>query len=247
VCALAFSGWQGWQYWQSRQALEASTLYETLSKAVRENDAKGVRDASGALLENYSGTAYAPMGALTSAKYFFDRGDLKGAKAQLQWVVDKTGSDELRESRRPAAVLDEKSHDEALGCRPQHTEARGAATRGDACGEEPGRRSPGRAKLAIEKAGTKSASCATACRCPDARQLSMITTRRAAACPPASPPLSACSPTSGYMPSMNPMEWFLQRLKGPGLSNYADRQPQAAHAGRPAGSAGVFVFSPNCR
>ena len=68
VCALAFSGWQGWQYWQSRQALEASTLYETLSKAVRENDAKGVRDASGALLENYSGTAYAPMGALTSAK-----------------------------------------------------------------------------------------------------------------------------------------------------------------------------------
>jgi len=166
VCALAFSGWQGWQYWQSRQALEASTLYETLSKAVRENDAKGVRDASGALLENYSGTAYAPMGALTSAKYFFDRGDLKGAKAQLQWVVDKTGSDELRDIARlrlAAVLLDEKSHDEALKVLDsKHTEAfaaQFAATRGDVLvAKNQGAEARAAYKLAIEKAGTKSAA-----------------------------------------------------------------------------------------
>ena len=44
-----------------------------------------LRDASGELLEKYSGTLYASMGALASAKYFFEKGDLKTARAQLQW------------------------------------------------------------------------------------------------------------------------------------------------------------------
>lgn len=117
VAALGFSGWQGWRYWQTRQAVEASTLFENLTKALQASDAKAVRDASGELLEKYSGTLYASMGALTSAKYFFEKGDLKAAKAQLQWVIDKTGSEEFRDLARlrmANILLDEKGYDEAL-------------------------------------------------------------------------------------------------------------------------------------
>ena len=116
-CALTFAGWQGWRYWQARQAVEASTLFESLTKALQESEAKAVRDASGELLEKYSGTLYASMGALTSAKYHFDKGDLKAAKAQLQWVIDKSGSEEFRALARlrlANVLLDEKSLDEAL-------------------------------------------------------------------------------------------------------------------------------------
>lgn len=117
VAALAFSGWQGWRWWQASQSDGASALFETLSRATQGKDAKAVRDASGQLLEKYPGTAYASMGALSSARYFFDKGDLKDARAQLQWVIDKTGSDEFRDLARlrlANVLLDEKSHDEAL-------------------------------------------------------------------------------------------------------------------------------------
>ena len=165
VAALAFSGWQAWQYWQGRQSLEASALYESLSKSVRENDAKGVRDASGALLENYARTSYAPLGALTSARYFFERGDLRTARAQLQWVLDKTASDELRDVARlrmAAVLLDDKAPDEALKVLDaKHTDpfaAQFAAARGDVLVAK-GQAAEAKAayKLAIEKA-SKNAS-----------------------------------------------------------------------------------------
>ncbi len=117
VVALAFSGWQGWRWWQTSQSTGASALFEALSRATQSKDAKAVRDTSGELLEKYAGTAYASMGALSSARYFFDKGDLKAARAQLQWVIDKTGSDEFRDLARlrlANVLLDEKSHDEAL-------------------------------------------------------------------------------------------------------------------------------------
>jgi predicted negative regulator of RcsB-dependent stress response len=81
------------------------------------NEPKAVRDASGELLEKYPSTLYASMGALSSAKYFFDKADLKAAKAQLQWVIDKTASEEFRDVARlrmANVLLDEKAYDEGL-------------------------------------------------------------------------------------------------------------------------------------
>ena len=115
--ALGFAGWQGWHWYQRSQSLEASTLYEALSKATQANDAKGVRDAAGALAENYPRTLYASMGALASARFHYDRKDEKTAKAQLQWVIDRSASDDLRDLARvrlAAILLDEKAYDEAL-------------------------------------------------------------------------------------------------------------------------------------
>ncbi len=117
LAALVFSGWNGWRYWQDSQAGAASNLYETLAKATQGTDAKAVRDSSGELLEKYPRTLYASMGALTSAKYFFDKADLKAAKAQLQWVIDNTSSDEFRDIARlrmANVLMDEKAYDEAL-------------------------------------------------------------------------------------------------------------------------------------
>ncbi|MBI2753250.1 MAG: tetratricopeptide repeat protein [Betaproteobacteria bacterium] len=119
IAAVAFSvaAWQGWNWYQRTQGQQASGLYETLWKAIRTSDAKAVRDAGGALAENYPRTLYASMGALASARFYFDRNDVKAAKAQLQWVIDRSSSDELRDIARlrlAALLLDEKAYDEAL-------------------------------------------------------------------------------------------------------------------------------------
>src|SRR6185369_2677735 len=100
IAAAVGASWQGWRMWQANQAAQAGAIYDSLAKAIVGNDAKALRDATGSLAENYSRSPYASMGALAAARYFFDKGDLKGARAQLQWVVDHATTDELREIGR---------------------------------------------------------------------------------------------------------------------------------------------------
>ena len=117
VAAVVGSGWQGWRVWQANQAQQAGAQYEALVKAAQAGDAKALRDAGGTLVESFPGTLYASMGALVAARFHVERSDLKNAKAQLQWVVERAPSDELRDLARlrlAAVLLDEKSHDEAL-------------------------------------------------------------------------------------------------------------------------------------
>jgi len=136
--ALAATGWFGWRAWQAQQAQAAGAYYETLLRAAQAGDAKALRDAAGALAEGYGGTLYASMGALSAAKFLFDKGDLKGARAQLQWVIERSASGELRDIARlrlAAVLLDEKSYDEALKLlEAKHAaafEAQYAALKGD--------------------------------------------------------------------------------------------------------------------
>lgn len=115
--ALATAGWFGWRNWQANQAMQAGSLYETLVRAAQAGDPKALRDAGGALAENYPRTLYASMGALAAARFHFDRGDLKSAKAQLQWVLERSGSEEMKDLARlrlAAVLLDDKAYDEAL-------------------------------------------------------------------------------------------------------------------------------------
>jgi len=115
--AVGFAGWQGWRWYQLDQAVSAAALYDTVSKAEQAKDGKALRDASGTLVESYPRTVYASMGALVAARYYFDRNDLKSAKAQLQWVIERSPSDDFRDLARlrlAAVLLDEKAYDEAL-------------------------------------------------------------------------------------------------------------------------------------
>ena len=114
---IALGGWQGWRWTQQRQAQEASVLFDTLTRGAQAGDAKAVRDAAGALIESYPRSLYAAMGALSSARFHFDRGDLKTAKVQLGWAAENARADEFRDLARlrlAGVLLDEKAHDEAL-------------------------------------------------------------------------------------------------------------------------------------
>jgi predicted negative regulator of RcsB-dependent stress response len=67
--------------------------------------------------DKFGGTAFAHMAALMAAKSAFEANDLKTAKAQLQWVINKGNDREyiaLAKIRLAGVLLDEKSYDEAL-------------------------------------------------------------------------------------------------------------------------------------
>ena len=163
ACAVGLAAWQGWRLYEQNQARQASVLYEELTKAVQAGDAKAMRDAGGALIENYKRTLYASMGALVSARFYFDRNDLKSAKAQLEWVIDNSSSPDFRDLARlrlAAVLLDEKAYDEALKLLDaQHAaayDAQYAALKGDvlvAKNQAPEARAA--YKLALEKAGNQ--------------------------------------------------------------------------------------------
>ncbi len=166
AAALAFAGWQGWRIYQQSQATQAGALFDTLARAATTGDAKALRDAGGTLIESYPRTLYASMGGLIAARFHFDRNDLKSAKAQLQWVLDRSASDDLRDLARlrlAAVLLDEKAYDEALKLLEQkHApafEAQYAALKGDvlvAKNQAAGAREAYR--LALDKAGKQDAA-----------------------------------------------------------------------------------------
>lgn len=116
AAAVGVAGWQGWNWYQGQQAGKAAAVFGVLQKAALEGDAQRLKAAAGELLENYKGSTYASLGALTAAKAAYDAGDLKTARLQLAWVADN-GKDELRDLGRlrlAAVLLDDKAYAEAL-------------------------------------------------------------------------------------------------------------------------------------
>ena len=117
VVLLILTVWQGWNWHQRSQAAQAAGIYEQLQKAVRTNDIKASRDAAGTLLEQYSGTIYAPLAAMLSAKIHYQSGDLKTARAQLQWAVDRSPSAEFQSIARlrlASVLVDDSAFSEAV-------------------------------------------------------------------------------------------------------------------------------------
>ncbi|PWB39469.1 MAG: hypothetical protein C3F19_15625 [Rhodocyclales bacterium] len=115
--SAAVVGWQAWNWYQGKQTAEASVIYAAVQKGAMERDAKRAREAAGELTEKYPGTAYAAMAALTSARMQFDAGDLKTARAQLQWVAEKARDKDLRDLGRlrlAHVLFDDQALDEAL-------------------------------------------------------------------------------------------------------------------------------------
>ena len=156
----AIAAWNGWMWYQRSQSAQASVLYDTLQKAARANDLKATRETAGAILENFPRSAYAPLAALISAKVHFQAGDLKTARAQLQWVIEHAGSDEIRAIatlRLASVLLDDNEPDAALKILeakpPPGFEALYASLRGDILVTQK-KRSEARAayKAALEKA-----------------------------------------------------------------------------------------------
>ncbi len=115
--ALAVAGWQGWNWWQRQQSAQASALFSGLQTAAVQKDAKRARELAGELIDKYSSTAYAGMGAMLAARTQLDAGDAKNARAQLAWAAENAkdaGLRELARLRLAAVMLDEKAYDEAM-------------------------------------------------------------------------------------------------------------------------------------
>jgi len=161
VCAV-IGAWNGWTWYQRSQAAQAAVLYDTLQKAARASDLKTTRETAGAILENFPRSAYAPLAALVSAKIHFQAGDLKTARAQLQWVTEHARSEEMRSIaalRLASVLLDDNESDAALKileAKPHPSfEALYASLRGDIlAAQKKGSEARAAYKAALEKAGS---------------------------------------------------------------------------------------------
>jgi predicted negative regulator of RcsB-dependent stress response len=117
VAFAVIAAFQAWNYYQRRQAAEASSVYGALQRAQAAKDAKQIKALAGTILEKYSGTYYAAMAALVSAKSAYESGDAKSAKAQFEWVAEHAKAEEFRylaRLRLAGLLLDEKDYEGAM-------------------------------------------------------------------------------------------------------------------------------------
>jgi predicted negative regulator of RcsB-dependent stress response len=117
VVLLAIAAFNGWRWYERREAQQAAIVYDELLRALDGTDANKKKELAGTLIERYGRTVYAPMAALQMARVYHDAGDNAAARAQLQWVIDKSGHDEyalIARVRLAGVLLDEKAYDEAL-------------------------------------------------------------------------------------------------------------------------------------
>jgi predicted negative regulator of RcsB-dependent stress response len=115
--SLATAGWQGWNWWQRQQSAQASAVFSAMQTAATQRDTKRVRDLAGELVDKYSITDYAGMGALLAARIQVDAGDSRNARVQLAWAAEYARDPGLRDLARlrlATLMLDDKAYDEAL-------------------------------------------------------------------------------------------------------------------------------------
>src|SRR5690606_17021796 len=98
IVVASFAGWRGWQWYQGHQAGQAMGYFEALETAAGQqgDDAVArVKAASATLREDYPDSGYAARGVLVAARALEQRGDLEGARQQLQWLAAGKYSPEL--------------------------------------------------------------------------------------------------------------------------------------------------------
>jgi len=117
TAAVVVVGSQAWRWYSAGQSDAAGALYFAVASAARTNEPAKAREAMTALADKHAGSAFAPRGALIYAKLLWDAGDKAGARAQFQWVIDRSSDDDLKAIARYRLAevhLDEKQVDEAL-------------------------------------------------------------------------------------------------------------------------------------
>lgn len=138
VLAIAALAWFGWQRYQQSQGSSASAVYAELLSAAAAGDVAKLGQLTNSLTKDYGSHLQASLGALVAASVDADKGDAKGARAKLQWVVDNSKDALVKDVARlrlAAVMLDEKAYDEALrvldGDSSTEFAARVAEMRGD--------------------------------------------------------------------------------------------------------------------
>jgi predicted negative regulator of RcsB-dependent stress response len=91
--ALAIAGIFGWQQWKNQQkssSEEASQLYTKTSKNFD-------KESLSTLKRDHSSSPYTTLSALATAKYAAEKGDDALAITELNWVVNNTADQNLKE------------------------------------------------------------------------------------------------------------------------------------------------------
>jgi len=161
--AVVAGNW-GWRWYEQRESTAASILYEQYQQAVAAQDSSKARDLAGTLVQRYGSSAYAVLVALAQARASLATGDSAAAKAQLHWVIDKSGNREwaaLARLRLAGILLDEKAYEEALALLQADVPAAMAAEFSDRRGDlllAQGKTAEARAAYAkaLEQAGAQS-------------------------------------------------------------------------------------------
>jgi predicted negative regulator of RcsB-dependent stress response len=117
VFAASIASVQAWKYYQNQKIGQVAELFDSLLQVQTSGDAKKINDAAGLVMEGFPGSGYASRAAMISARASFDARDLQNAKSRLQWVLDNSKEDELKNLARlrlAGVLLDEKKYDDAL-------------------------------------------------------------------------------------------------------------------------------------
>jgi predicted negative regulator of RcsB-dependent stress response len=112
------AGVQAWNYYQKQKTEQAAELYDSVLQVQGSGDPKKIGDAARLLMEGFPSSGYASRAALISARASVDSGDLQTTKSRLQWTLDNSKEDELKDLvrfRLAGVLADEKKYSEALG------------------------------------------------------------------------------------------------------------------------------------
>lgn len=113
----AIAAWNGYQYWQRQQAVQASSLYEEVERAVKSGDATRLDRSLADMKDRFGSTMYAQQAGLMVAKAQYDKGNLDAAKAALSWVASNATDDgyqAIAKLRLAGLLLEAKAFDDAL-------------------------------------------------------------------------------------------------------------------------------------
>jgi predicted negative regulator of RcsB-dependent stress response len=86
----AIFGWRAYNNHISLQAEAASTLYEQMLVASRNNDTENVGIYAKRITDEYDSSTYAIFATLMLAKLAAEAGDLEQAENHLRWVMDNS-------------------------------------------------------------------------------------------------------------------------------------------------------------
>ncbi|GDX60586.1 MAG: tetratricopeptide repeat protein [Nitrosospira sp.] len=117
ICIAGVFGTQLWNHYQKQQSQQAAELFISLQQIELSKDPKKIGDAARLLMEGFSDSGFASRAAMIAAYANVDIDDTQNTRGFLQWVLDNSKENELRDLARLRLVsllLDQKRHDEAL-------------------------------------------------------------------------------------------------------------------------------------
>ncbi len=134
----AVAAWNGYQYWQRQQAVQASSMYDEVERAVKSGDSARLDRALADMKDRFSSTVYASQAGLVVAKAQYEKGNVDAAKAALTWVASSAadeGYQAIAKLRLSGLLFETKAYDEAMklvaGSLPKDFAALAADRRGD--------------------------------------------------------------------------------------------------------------------